>query len=128
MVDANGDGQVTRADLRKPSSLSNGLYDIMKNLTTLWGPAAITLYAGLATIFEWPDTEKYITAAGLVLVFLGTVLKVNSTRYANENSAGTLILNEDDPDAATVGLSLSLPYEAIKGKKVITLDVDKSNL
>jgi len=124
MPDANG--KPTSADPNTPNPvLSNTAYDLVKDAVTVVFPAAIALYAGLAVLYGWPDSEKTVAAAGLVGVFLGVLLKIASKRYEKLPTQydGQLIANDPNPDNDTYRLSFDSGLAEMAEKKEVRLEV-----
>lgn len=94
--------------------ISNGTYNVLKNLAQIWLPAAGTLYAGLAVIWGLPAVEQVTGTVLTVDTFLGVVLGISSATYAKspdrfdgtfewvqnaENEGSSLKLTSVDPQA-----------------------------
>lgn len=106
MPDANG--KPLRADANTPSPvLSNKAYDVVKDSITIGFPAAVTLYAGLAVLWGWPNSTEIVASAGLIGTFAGVLLKIASKRYEELPTQydGQLIANDPDPENETYRLS-----------------------
>lgn len=90
----------------KPPLLGNVTYDVVKDVVTLGFPAAVTLYSGLAVVWDWGFSEEVVATGGLVGVFLGVVLKIASKRYEKQPVVydGELIANDPNPDNDTYRL------------------------
>jgi len=88
--------------------LSNGTYDVLKNLAQIWLPAAGTLYAGLAVIWGLPAAEQVGGTVLAVDTFLGVILGISSSSYKNDPNRfdGTFqwVQNEGD-EASSLKLS-----------------------
>jgi len=124
MPDANG--KPLRADANTPSPvLGNTAYDLLKDFITVVFPAAVTLYAGLGILLGWPGTEKGVTAAGLVGVFLGVLLKVAAKRYEKLPTQfdGSLIANDPNPENETYRLEFDKNLLQMANQDVIRLKV-----
>lgn len=107
MPDANG--KPLRADLNTPSPLlSNTTYDVVKDAVTLGFPAAVTLYAALAVIWNWGFSEEVVATGGAIGIFAGVLLKIAEKRYNKLPTQydGELIANDPDPMANTFRLQL----------------------
>jgi hypothetical protein len=124
MPDANG--KPLRADANTPSPvLSNTTYDIVKDTVTLGFPAAVTLYAGLATIWHWAFATEVVASAGLVGVFLGVLLKIASKRYEKlpVQYDGEFIANDPNPNAETFRLDWNQGLVKMSNQDEIRLKV-----
>lgn len=99
----------------KAPILSNTAYDVAKDVISIWLPAIATLYASLAIILGWPWTEEVVAIIGVVVIFLGTVLKRSSTQYANKpvDYNGTLTVNHTDPMTETHRLEIDQPWDEL---------------
>jgi hypothetical protein len=106
MPDANG--KPLRADANTPNPvLSNTAYDVVKDGITIGFPAAVTLYAGLAVLWGWPNSTEIVASAALIGTFAGVLLKIASKRYEELPTQydGQLIANDPDPENETYRLS-----------------------
>lgn len=124
MPDENG--KPTSADPNTPNPvLSNTAYDLVKDVVTVVFPAAVALYAGLAVLLGWPDSEKVVAAAGLIGTFLGVLLKVAAVRYGKLPTQydGQLIANDPNPDNDTYRLSFDSGLAEMAEKKEVRLQV-----
>ena len=62
--------------------LSNKLYDFLKNLCTIYGPAAIALFVGLNQLWHFTEYGEQISgSAALILTFIGACIGVSSKNY-----------------------------------------------
>jgi len=124
MPDANG--KPLRADANTPNPLfSNTAYDIVKDGVTIAFPAAVTLYAGLAVLWGWPNSTEIVASAGLFGTFAGVLLKIASKRYENlpVQYDGQYIANDPDPDKETFRLSLDNGLAQMAEQDVVRLKV-----
>lgn len=124
MPDANG--KPLRSDANTPSPvLSNTAYDVIKDLVLLGFPAFVIAYSGLGALWEWPDTERWVTTAGIVGVLLGALLKIAQKRYEKLpiQTSGTVILNTDDPTVPDVETNVNIPMTELKDSETVTLRV-----
>lgn len=64
--------------------LSNKAYDILKDLTTIYLPAAGTLYFGLAEIWGFPYAPEIVATVTCVCTFLGACLKISTKLYRED--------------------------------------------
>ena len=61
---------------------SNKLYDFLKNLCTIYGPAAIALFVGLNQLWHFTEYGEQISGSvALVLTFIGACIGVSSKNY-----------------------------------------------
>lgn len=125
MPDENGLPLREDAAAVKQPLLGDKLYDFTKDLTTIYLPALVTLYAGLAVLWEWPFTDKVVASMGLIITFLGVVLKISSNRVANLPAQydGALIANDPDPDKDTYRLEFDKNLPEMANQKTVTLKV-----
>lgn len=108
MPDANG--KPLRADVNTPNPLlKNSTYDIIKNLLIVVFPLFVTAYAGLGAVFEWPDVDRWVAAAGVVGVLFAGLVKWADGIYNRlpVQYDGELIANDPDPENETYRLSFS---------------------
>ena len=105
--------------------LNNKVYDVAKDAVTIYLPALVTLYAGMAVLWEWAYTDKVVASAGLIITFLGVILKLSSNQYANQPTDydGTLIINETDPEKDIMSLNVDRTYDELGEKKELILKV-----
>lgn len=62
--------------------LSNKVYDFLKNLCTIYGPAAIALFVGLNQLWNFTEYGEQISGSiALVLTFIGACIGVSSKQY-----------------------------------------------
>ena len=124
MPDANG--KPLRADANTPSPvLSNTTYDIVKDTVTIAFPAAVTLYAGLAVIWNWGFSEEVVATGGVIGIFLGVLLKIASKKYEKLplQYDGELIANDPDPDNETFRLDFNNSLPAMSRQDTVRLRV-----
>lgn len=108
-------------------ALPNPVYDVAKDVTTLYLPASAVLYATLAGVWHWGyATEVALTVAGIV-TFLGVVLKLstNSYRKSDKSNDGVLVVDNADPLTDRFSVEPSIPLDEIAGVKTITLKVEE---
>lgn len=124
MPDANG--KPLRADLNTPNLLfSNAVYDRVKDAVTIAFPALVTMYAGLAVLWEWAYAAEVVASAGLVGTFFGILLKMAASRYENlpVQYDGVLIANDPDPDKDTYRLEFDTGLPAMAEQTQVRLKV-----
>ena len=68
-------------------SMSNKAYDIIKWVVTILAPAFIVLYTTLAQVWGWSNSDRVTLTVGAITLFLGTLIKLSSTRYGKEVDA-----------------------------------------
>lgn len=61
--------------------MSNQIYDILKWFTTIFLPAASTLYLLLAETWSLPYAEEVAGTVALLITFLGALIQISSARY-----------------------------------------------
>lgn len=64
--------------------MSNKTYDILKNIALYVLPALATLILTLGGIWGLPHSEAIAATITAIDTFLGTLLKISSNNYANE--------------------------------------------
>jgi hypothetical protein len=126
---------ITRADLaaqaaQKAVLLKNVTYDIAKDVTTIYLPAATALYVGLAPIWHLPLVSEISQSVPIIITFLGVVLKISSNQnqkaatlavaaqQAGTNYDGTLVVNTSDPNKDTVRLVPGVNLQDIVSGKI----------
>jgi hypothetical protein len=124
MPDANG--KPTAADPNTPNPvLSNTTYDLVKDGVTIGFPAAVTLYAGLAVLWGWPNSTEIVASAGLIGTFAGVLLKIASKRYEKLPTQydGQLIANDPNPENETYRLAFDNGLAQMAEQKEVRLQV-----
>lgn len=114
----------------KQPILGNTAYDVAKDATTIWLPAAATLYAALAAIWNLPFSVEVVGTVGAIVVFLGVVLKISSNRFNNQPVSynGQLTVNMTDPMKDNFALAIDEPWDALaKNDEIRIKVVDESN-
>lgn len=113
--------QKTAGSLALPSNL----YDVGKNATLIWIPAASAAYFGLGQIWHFPNIEEVVGSAAVLTTFLGTVLGISKLSYKNSPKAidgsVTVVPGDDNP---IQNLSFDKTDSQLANKGVITLKVD----
>ena len=67
-------------------ALSNKAYDILKYIALILLPALGTLYFALAKIWGFPYAAEIVGTISAVDVFLGTLLKISTDKYNQEQT------------------------------------------
>lgn len=62
-------------------TLSNKTYDILVWIVQIVLPAIGALYFGLAQIWGFPYAEQIVGTISVIVVFLGTILKISTANY-----------------------------------------------
>lgn len=102
----------------KPPFLTDRMYDILQWIVRVLMPATATLIAALGVTLEWEPATVVVAVLGAVTLFLGTILGVNSKRYAasDEHGVAPLVgeigITEGD-DKKLYDLKLDVPPESI---------------
>lgn len=66
--------------------MTNKTYDTLKWIAQLLLPALATLYAALATVWNFPYAEQIVGTISAIDVFMGAVLKISSDKYNKQQS------------------------------------------
>ena len=66
--------------------MSNKVYDVLKNIVLIVLPGLATLYAALAGIWGLPYGEQIVGTLSAFAVFLGSCLKISTSKYNKTNS------------------------------------------
>lgn len=106
MPDSNG--KPLRSDADTPNPLINNVtYDVIKNLLIVAFPLFVTAYAGLGSIFGWPDVEKWVAAGGVIGVLFAGLVKTAEAIYNKlpVKYDGVLVANDPDPNNETYRLA-----------------------
>lgn len=147
MPDNNGLPLRSDFDVKEPI-LGKSAYDISKKVVQVILPAIATLYAGLASVAPEivPYPTQVVAIIGLLVVFLGSVLQIDSKRVQEINKVdaqvdaakvqaqldgryteydGKMVVNHSDPMADNFSLDLSdVTAEELAAKKQIVLKVE----
>ena len=90
--------------------ISNKSYDLLKRVVTIILPGLATLYAALAAVWGFSNSEAVVATFAAVATFGGVLLNF-STRSWNESDAkydGELITVGNDPDTGLPDLQLNV--------------------
>lgn len=127
MPDAKGLPLRSDLDLKQPL-LGNSAYDVAKNVTTIILPALATAYAALAIILHLPFSVEVVGVIGVLVTFLGTVLKISGDRFnkiqavsvaelvdkvENPTYNGQLTVNMTDPEKENYKLAIDAPWDEL---------------
>lgn len=84
--------------------LTNKTYDLIKDLVIVAFPLFVVAYSGLGMIWGWPDTDRWVTTAGVVGALLGGLLKIAAKRYENLPviTDGSVLINTGDPSSPDI--------------------------
>lgn len=75
--------------------ISNGLYDILKWVTTIVLPAIGTLYFALAQIWGFPYGEEIVGTITAIVTFFGVILGISTKTYNADKLDGVVFEDED---------------------------------
>lgn len=75
--------------------ISNGLYDILKWVTTIVLPAIGTLYFALAQIWGFPYGEEIVGTITAIVTFFGVILGISTKNHNEERAEGIVFEDED---------------------------------
>jgi hypothetical protein len=75
--------------------ISNGLYDILKWVTTIVLPAIGTLYFALAQIWGFPYGEEIVGTITALVTFFGVILRISTNTYNTDRADGIIFEDED---------------------------------
>ena len=64
--------------------MTNKTYDILKWIALILLPAMATFYAAIAAVWGLPYTEQVVGTITAVDTLLGTLLKISSDNYKNQ--------------------------------------------
>lgn len=92
--------------------LNNSTYDLIKKIVQVVLPALATLYAGLATLWDFPYVTGVVGTLTLLATFLGVILGMSSRQYNQ---------NEDAPDG-------SLLVSTLDGEKYLSLGINSASI
>jgi len=109
----------------KPSMLSNNVYNKFNLFVQLIMPAAITLYATLATIWKWDHVNEVTSSVSALTVFVGIILRLSNKSYLNSDSrfGGNIVVTENEDGLKTYSLEVNGNPADIVNQKEITFKV-----
>lgn len=64
--------------------MTNRTYDVLKWIALILLPALATFYAAIAAVWGLPYTEQVVGTITAVDTLLGTLLKISSGNYKNQ--------------------------------------------
>lgn len=64
--------------------MTNKTYDVLKWIALILLPALATFYAAIAAVWGLPYTEQVVGTITAVDTLLGTLLKISSDNYKNQ--------------------------------------------
>lgn len=67
--------------------MTNKAYDIIKDFSLLWMPAAITLFGVVWTAWGLPCGKPILTTLAGLNTFFGAIVKYYKSRYDKENAS-----------------------------------------
>lgn len=118
---------MTLANENEPKTpfMTDGTYNVAKDVVTLVFPALAVLYSALSVLWGWPFEKEVVGTISALVVFLGVLLKVNSNRYkkAEQVYDGALVANDPDPDQDTFRLEFDHTLSDLSNKDVVRLKV-----
>lgn len=102
-------------------------YDILKKIVQVVLPAFITLYLGLAQIWDLSNPEKVAGTAALINTFLGVIVGISGRRYSQSDAgtSGEFVVTEDPGGPVGYRLALNDPPELLADQERITFKVNK---
>lgn len=110
----------------KKGYFSDEMYGVVKFITQVLLPALGTLYVALAGLWGLPSAEAIGGTILAIDTFLGVVLHLSSSAYANsdERFAGEINVNQT-AEKKTFSLDMKGHPEEIEGKDEVTFKVNK---
>lgn len=134
----------------KPPWIPDAVYDTLRYSVEFIIPAMAIAYAGLATLWGFPNSAQIVGTLGVIGVLIGSVIKVNQKRARNvavaekfdegvylarqaqvtaeldaTRIAGDIILGTGDESAGLVTLALDKPISEFEDRDEISLRVKK---
>lgn len=90
------------------ATISNSVYDKLKQATQIGFPALGSLYFGLSQIWGLPAGEEVVGSLSLLTIFCGVILGVTTKNYRDSGA---------DVDG-------EIKIEHVEGKKIFALELD----
>lgn len=108
--------------------LSNGAYDVIKEIVEKGLPALGTLYFALSQIWGFPNGEEVVGSIAAVTIFLGMVLALSRRAYTEDDSqyAGTIQINDNEDGAKIYRLEMAVEPEVLDTMQEVLFKVDGS--
>lgn len=110
----------------KSPLLSDGAYNILKHVATIYLPAVATLYFALAQIWGLPHAEEVVGTIAAVNTFLGALIGLSTMSYVNSGAKydGAIEVTEDPADGSKMfSLNLNGDPENLGEKREVTFKV-----
>lgn len=89
-------------------NLNSKTYDALKFVALILLPGVATLMVGLGGLYGWDFTEEVVGTITLVDTFLGSMLKLSSSRFNNDVTNFDGFLSADGRDDVTGHPNLKL--------------------
>lgn len=107
--------------------LPDKVYNFLKYFTTIFLPAAGTLYYAITEAFDIHRTVPINTVINAIIAFLGVTLGISTRQYNKENGGdkafdGDLIVSEVDGEKY-LGLGVNGSVEEMQAKPEVRLRV-----
>lgn len=84
-------------------AISNRLYDVAKDSATIYLPALAIAYGALAQFWPLPFVTEVVGTIGVLVVFIGSVLKKSSKEYQKVTEAKqAYVIHEKNAEIAEV--------------------------
>ena len=99
-------------------------YDVLKFCAMVAFPAIGTLYFTLAAIWGLPAAEQVVGTIVAIDTFLGIVLQISASKYTNNLTGGTIVVNEMG-DKKMFSLELDGDPEDLENQSEVVFKVQK---
>lgn len=106
--------------------LSNNTYDIAKWIALVALPALATLYFALSQVWGLPYGGEIVATITAIDTFIGALLGISSSKYANSDASvdGSLVIDTVDPEKDVYRMELTTSLDEIANKSKVSFKVD----
>jgi len=111
--------------------ISNKQYDLLKRTVTIGLPGVATLYAALAALWNWSNTDAVLGTLVAITTFGGVVMRFATNSYDNSDGKydGQLVTTGYDPDTGIPNLQLDIsgdPNELVAKSEIVLRSIDET--
>lgn len=110
----------------KPALLSNGVYNFLKPVVTVFFPALGAFYFALAEIWHWDSSTEVVGTIAAFNVLLGVILQLSSHMYDAEADLkydGDAVINTEADGTKVYSLELNSDADDLENNQVLIFKV-----